>query len=150
MFGGLLLPACISYSSAESLLQSLCVGPEWDPEGRVNTTHFKSSGLIFRYSDQGCRVIIQILKCIRLLTYYWVMLIFFKYGVNSLYLMFSEGVQSMPDGLIQLSLLCLSHGQTGGVHFQPFLFHSCREEGVPLRGERQGLLSLRTLLICRP
>lgn len=64
--------------------------------------------------------------------------------------MFSEGVQSMPDGLIQLSLLRLSHGQTGGVHFQPFLFHSCREEGVPLRGERQGLLSLRTLLIRRP
>lgn len=26
------------------------------------------------------------------------------------YLVFSEGVQSMPDGLIQLSLFCLSHG----------------------------------------
>lgn len=64
--------------------------------------------------------------------------------------MLSEGVQSMPDGLIQFSLLRLSHGKTGRVHFQPFLFQSSREEGVPLGGERQGLLRLRTLLIRRP
>lgn len=67
-----------------------------------------------------------------------------------IYLMLSEGVQSMPDGLIQFSLFCLSHGQTGRVHFQPFLFQSSGEEGLPLRGERQGLLRLRTLLIRWP
>lgn len=39
--------------------------------------------VIFRYSDQGCRVIksmiIQSLQCIGLQTYHWVMLTFFKF-----------------------------------------------------------------------